>query len=114
MYRTYARMRRSVENRDAGEVLGSGPADLLQLSQPCEIAECDVFVSHSKRTEASEDRAIWVADVCEAEDGSDALVKRRIAGSRGRVERGAERRPARDVRRKRNARRATQEEERKW
>ena len=31
----------------------------------------DVFVSHCKRLDASEDRAVWVADVCEGVSPTD-------------------------------------------
>lgn len=46
--------------------LGSRASELDDAEAPGEDdARYDVFVSHCKRLDASEDRAIWVADVCE-------------------------------------------------
>ena len=35
------------------------------MATAVDASEYDVFVSHCKRLDASEDRAVWVADVCE-------------------------------------------------
>ena len=44
--------------------LGSRASELDESEAP-DDAVYDVFVSHCKRLDASEDRAVWVADVCE-------------------------------------------------
>ena len=44
--------------------LGSRASELDDSEAP-DDAVYDVFVSHCKRLDASEDRAVWVADVCE-------------------------------------------------
>ena len=45
--------------------------------QPAPPSKCewDCFVSHSKRVDSSEDRAVWVADVCD-ETGLKAFFDR--------------------------------------
>lgn len=44
---------------------GSRASELDDAEAPEDDARYDVFVSHCKRLDASEDRAVWVADVCE-------------------------------------------------
>ena len=45
--------------------LGSRASELDDSEALADDAVYDVFVSHCKRLDASEDRAVWVADVCE-------------------------------------------------
>jgi len=45
--------------------LGSRASELDSSELLADDARYDVFVSHCKRLDASEDRAVWVADVCE-------------------------------------------------
>ena len=45
--------------------LGSRASELDESEALADDAVYDVFVSHCKRLDASEDRAVWVADVCE-------------------------------------------------
>jgi len=45
--------------------LGSRASELDDSVALADDAVYDVFVSHCKRLDASEDRAVWVADVCE-------------------------------------------------
>ena len=45
--------------------LGSRASEIDDSEALADDAVYDVFVSHCKRLDASEDRAVWVADVCE-------------------------------------------------
>ena len=52
-------------SEDGSTALGSRASELDNSELLADDARYDVFVSHCKRLDASEDRAVWVADVCE-------------------------------------------------
>ena len=56
---------RNAASEDLSAPLLSRASELDNSELLADDARYDVFVSHCKRLDASEDRAVWVADVCE-------------------------------------------------